>query len=335
MLQYIISNNERSILLSKPKVYVTRKLPENIVEPFQKYFDINMWSKEDEPVPRKILLQEVEQVDALLSMLSDDINDELFQHAPNLKIVANLAVGFDNINLADAKKHHVVITNTPDVLTETTADLAFGLLMATGRRLIEAQEYIRKDKWTDWAPFLLAGKDIHHQTIGIVGMGRIGTAVARRAKGFNMPIIYHNRSRNEEAEKELGAKYVSFDELLTEADYVVSLVPLSEETKRIFNKDAFAKMKKSAIFINAGRGQTMIEEDLYAALIEGEIAAAGLDVFEKEPIRADHPLMKLDNVVCLPHIGSASVKTREEMIELCFNNFKNLFDGKDVLTEVK
>src|SRR5690625_7932878 len=165
-----------------------------------------MWSKEDEPVPRKILLQEVEQVDALLSMLSDDSNDELFQHAPNLKIVANLAVGFDNINLADAKKHDVVITNTPDVLTETTADLTFGLLMATGRRLIEAMDYIREDRWTDWSPFLLAGKDIHHQTIGIVGMGRIGRAVARRAKGFNMPILYNNRSRNEEAEEELRSE---------------------------------------------------------------------------------------------------------------------------------
>src|SRR5690625_3379920 len=145
-----------------------------------------MWSKEDEPVPRKILLQEVEQVDALLSMLSDDINDELFQHAPNLKIVANLAVGFDNINLADAKKHDVVITNTPDVLTETTADLAFGLLMATGRRLIEAQEYIRKDKWTDCAPFLLAGKDIHYQTLWLVSIRSIRTEVDRMEKGCNM-----------------------------------------------------------------------------------------------------------------------------------------------------
>src|SRR5699024_3522275 len=219
-----------------------------------------MWPSDDEPVPRDVLLAEVKEADGLLSMLSDGVNEELFEQAPNLKVVANLAVGYDNINLEDAKKYDVAITNTPDVLTETTADLAFGLLMATGRRLVESMEYIREDKWQDWSPFLLAGKDIHHQTIGIVGMGRIGSAVARRAKGFNMPILYHNRSRNMEVEEELGAKYVSFEELLEKADYVVSLVPFSAETKEIFNADAFNKMKESAIFINAGRGQTVDEE---------------------------------------------------------------------------
>lgn len=321
--------------MEKPKIYITRKLPDSLVEPFREKFTVEMWEKDDEPVPRDILLENVRDADGLLSMLSDQINDELFKQAPNLKIVANLAVGYDNINLEDAKNHDVVITNTPDVLTETTADLAFGLLMATGRRLIESYEYIKKDRWTDWAPFLLAGKDIYNQTIGIVGMGRIGTAVARRAKGFNMPILYHNRTRNLEAEKELGATYVSFEELLKQSDYVVSLVPLSEETKGIFNEKAFKLMKESAVFINAGRGQTMDEEALYNALVNKEILAAGLDVFEEEPIRSNHPLMSLDNVVCLPHIGSASVKTREKMIELCFNNFTNYFTGKGVLTEVK
>src|SRR5690625_4818773 len=294
-----------------------------------------MWSKEDEPVPRKILLQEVEQVDALLSMLSDDINDELFQHAPNLKIVANLAVGFDNINLADAKKHDVVITNTPDVLTETTADLAFGLLMATGRRLIEAQEYIRKDKWTDWAPFLLAGKDIHHQTIGIVGMGRIGEAVARRAKGFNMEIIYHNRNRKKAVEKSLGATYMSFNELLEKADYVVSLLPLTAETAKTFDREAFEKMKSSAIFINASRGGVVDEEALVVALKTEQIKAAGLDVFQQEPISAEHPLTKLQNAVLLPHIGSATVATREKMLSLCLENVAEVFQGNAPKTPVE
>lgn len=321
--------------MSKPNIYISRKLPDYLVEPFYDYFHIKMWSKDDEPVPRDVLLQEVKEADGLLSMLSDAINEEVFKQAPNLKVVANLAVGYDNINLEDASKYGVAVANTPDVLTETTADLTFGLLMATGRRLIEAMEYIREDRWTDWSPFLLAGKDIHHQTIGIVGMGRIGTAVARRAKGFNMPILYHNRSRNKEVEKELGARYVDFDDLLEQSDYVVSLVPLSEETKGIFNEAAFQKMKESAIFINAGRGQTMDEEALYNALVNKEIAAAGLDVFQQEPIRKDHPLMTLDNVVCLPHIGSASVKTREDMIKLCFNNFKSYFDGRGLITEVK
>jgi len=321
--------------LSKPNIYVSRQLPDYLLEPYRNDFNINMWPKDDEPVPRDVLLAEVKEADGLLSMLSDGVNEELFEQAPNLKVVANLAVGYDNINLEDAKKYDVAITNTPDVLTETTADLAFGLLMATGRRLVESMEYIREDKWQDWSPFLLAGKDIHHQTIGIVGMGRIGSAVARRAKGFNMPILYHNRSRNMEVEEELGAKYVSFEELLEKADYVVSLVPFSAETKEIFNADAFNKMKESAIFINAGRGQTVDEEALYEALVKKEISAAGLDVFKQEPIRKDHPLMTLDNVVCLPHIGSASVKTREEMIKLCFDNLKNHFDGKALLTEVK
>lgn len=321
--------------MSKPNIYISRKLPDYLVEPFYDYFQIKMWPKDDEPVPRDVLLQEVKEADGLLSMLSDAINEEVFKQAPNLKVVANLAVGYDNINLEDASKYGVAVANTPDVLTETTADLTFGLLMATGRRLIEAMEYIREDRWTDWSPFLLAGKDIHHQTIGIVGMGRIGTAVARRAKGFNMPILYHNRSRNKEVEKELGARYVDFDDLLEQSDYVVSLVPLSEETKGIFNEAAFQKMKESAIFINAGRGQTMDEEALYNALVNKEIAAAGLDVFQQEPIRKDHPLMTLDNVVCLPHIGSASVKTREDMIKLCFNNFKSYFDGRGLITEVK
>lgn len=321
--------------MSKPNIYVSRQLPDYLLEPYRNDFNINMWPKDDEPVPRDVLLAEVKEADGLLSMLSDGVNEELFEQAPNLKVVANLAVGYDNINLEDAKKYDVAITNTPDVLTETTADLAFGLLMATGRRLVESMEYIREDKWQDWSPFLLAGKDIHHQTIGIVGMGRIGSAVARRAKGFNMPILYHNRSRNMEVEEELGAKYVSFEELLEKADYVVSLVPFSAETKEIFNADAFNKMKESAIFINAGRGQTVDEEALYEALVKKEISAAGLDVFKQEPIRKDHPLMTLDNVVCLPHIGSASVKTREEMIKLCFDNLKNHFDGKALLTEVK
>lgn len=321
--------------MSKPKIYVTRQLPESLLAPFEDLFTIKMWEKDDVPVPRDVLLKEVGDADALLSMLSDPINKELFDHAPNLKIVANLAVGYDNIDIKEAKKRNIVVTNTPDVLTETTADLAFGLLMATGRRLVESHNYVKEDKWTDWAPFLLAGKDIYRQTIGIVGMGRIGSAVARRAKGFDMPILYHNRSRNEAVEKELGAKYVSFDELLEQSDYVVSLVPLTEETKGIFNEKAFKKMKKSAIFINAGRGQTMDEEALYEALVNKEILAAGLDVFEVEPIRSDHPLLQLDNVVCLPHIGSASVHTRETMIELCFTNFKNFFSGEGELTEVR
>lgn len=321
-------------ILQKPTIFITRKLPKELLQPYESEFNITMWSDASTPIPRQKLLEKVQDVDGLFCMLSDQIDEELFKHAPNLKIVANLAVGYDNISLDAANEHGVIVTNTPDVLTETTADLAFGLLMATGRRLTEASEYIKEDQWSDWSPFLLAGKDIYEQTIGIVGMGRIGQAVARRAKGFNMPIIYHNRTRNKQAEKELDATYVGFEELLKEADYVVSLVPLTEETDKIFNKEAFQLMKESAIFINVGRGQTVDEDALYKALKSREIQAAGLDVFDVEPISSLHPLMQLDNAVCLPHIGSASVNTREEMIKLCLNNFKQHFQGNEVMTPV-
>lgn len=204
-------------------------------------------------------------------------------------------------------------------MTESTADLTFALLLAA-RRIIEASDWIKQGKWTGWGPLLLAGADVHHKTIGIVGMGSIGRAVARRAKGFGMNILYHNRKRNPEAEKELGASYAPFDELIGQADFVVCLTPLTEETKHLFNRSAFQKMKKSAIFINVSRGQVVDERDLYDALIHNEIAGAGLDVFAEEPISKEHPLVGLPQVTALPHIGSASRETREEMMRLCAEN---------------
>ncbi|HLR42756.1 MAG TPA: D-glycerate dehydrogenase, partial [Pseudogracilibacillus sp.] len=229
--------------MSKPKIYVTRKLPAHILTPFQEKMEISMWESETRPVPRDVLLDEAKKVDGILCLITEQIDEAFIEANHHLEIIANMAVGYDNIDVEVARKHQIIVTNTPDVLTETTADLTFALLMATARRLLEASSYIYEDKWKDWSPFLLAGADIHHQTIGIVGMGRIGQAVARRAKGFNMPVIYHNRSRNEEAEEEIGATYVEFDELLEEADFVVSLLPYSEASKHKFNEAAFAKMK--------------------------------------------------------------------------------------------
>lgn len=318
----------------KQKIYITRKLPDYIIEAYNKNYDIKMWDEAETPVPREVLLKEVQEVDALFSTLSEQIDRELFEAGKNLKIVSNLAVGFDNIDLEVAKEFGVPITNTPDVLTETTADLAFALLMATARRLIEGHEIIQEDKWGDWAPFMLAGADIHHKTIGIVGMGRIGEAVAKRAKGFNMNILYHNRSRKADFETVVEADYKEFDELIEESDFVVSLLPLTNETKKKFNKEVFKKMKETAIFINASRGGVVDETDLYDALIAGEIHAAGLDVFESEPIRSDHPLATLKNVVALPHIGSATVETREAMINLCFKNIVAVLSGERPLTEI-
>lgn len=319
----------------KRKIYITRKMDESFIAPYVNDFDISMWESESTPVPRHILLEKAREVDALFTVLSDSIDEEVLTSGKALKVVSNLAVGYDNINVPIANANHIVVTNTPDVLSETTADLTWALLMATGRRIVEAADYLRAGKWQDWSAFLLAGTDVFHKKIGIVGMGRIGSAVAKRAKGFDMDIMYHNRSRNEETESAYGASYVSFDTLLSESDYIVSLVPLTDETKLLFDKQAFQKMKNSAIFINVSRGAVVDETALYNALQAKEIAAAGLDVFTKEPISMEHPFLSLDNIVLLPHIGSASTETRTAMIDLCMKNITNVLTGEAPLTEVK
>lgn len=318
----------------KPYVFITRKLPEETIVDLTEHFEVKMWDHEDIPAPREVLLAEVKKASALLTMLSDKVDEELLSAGENLKVVANLAVGFDNIDVEAATSRGIIVTNTPDVLTETTADLTFALLMASARRIVEAAEYIKAGKWEGWSPYLLAGHDVYGKTMGIVGMGKIGESVARRAKGFGMEILYHNRSRKPDAEKELGAIYSSFDDLVKNADFVVSLAPLTNETRNLFTADVFAKMKKSAIFINAGRGPVVDEQALYEALKQGEIAGAGLDVFEKEPISAAHPLLELPNVVAIPHIGSASTETRTNMIKLCSANVKAVLTGDSPKTIV-
>lgn len=319
--------------INKPKIYITRKLPNELIEDYKDYYDFRMW-EESEPVPRDVLLQEVSDVEGLLCMISEEIDDSLLQSAPNLQVVANCAVGYDNIDVNATKKHKVIVTNTPDVLTDTTADLGFALLMATARKILEANQFIEKNEWKYWAPYLLAGTDVHHKTIGIVGMGRIGEAIAQRASGFDMNIIYHNRSRRIEAEKRLNATYVDFETLLREADFVVNVVPLTGETHHLFGYSAFEIMKTSAIFINISRGATVNEKALIQALKDNKIKAAGLDVFEQEPITNDHPLMQLDNCLCLPHIGSASMETRTKMIQLCLENIDGVLRGRGAKTPI-
>ncbi|MFK2826505.1 D-glycerate dehydrogenase [Bacillus sp. B190/17] len=309
----------------KPLVYVTRKLPEEIISRLKENYEVDMWPEEEVQVPREVLVEKVKKADALLTVITDQLDEELFSAANHLKVVANMAVGYDNIDLDAASRRGVAVCNTPDVLTDTTADLTFALLLATARRMIEAAEFVKNGEWKSWSPLLLAGTDVHHKTIGIVGMGKIGTVVAKRAAGFDMEIIYHNRRRHEVAEEMLGARYCEMDELLAEADFVVCLAPLTEETKGMFGADQFRKMKKEAIFINASRGPVVDEAALYDALQSGEIAAAGLDVFELEPIGADHPLLPLPNVVALPHIGSATKETRLAMMDTCCDNLDTIF----------
>jgi len=318
----------------KPYIYITRKLPDEVTQSIQTKFQIKMWEHEDIPCPKEVLLSEAKKASALLTMLSDSIDESIFAAGDQIKVVANLAVGFDNIDLNAANKAGVAVCNTPDVLTDTTADLTFSLLMATARRVVEAAEFVKEGQWKSWSPLLLAGHDIHHKTLGIVGMGKIGETLAKRATGFDMNILYHNRTRKQEAESAYGVIYSTFDELVEKSDFIVCLTPLTEETNRMFSREVFQKMKSSAIFVNASRGPVVDEQALYEALVAGEIAGAGLDVFEKEPISADHPLLTLSNVVALPHIGSSSVETRTAMMKLCVENIEAVLNGKQPQTLV-
>lgn len=271
-----------------------------------------MWPEEEQNAPREKLLEEATQAQALWTMLGDEIDRELLEAAPNLKIVANLAVGYNNIDLDAAREHKVFVTNTPDVLTETTADLTFSLMLATARRLVEAEKTVRNGEWQAWTPMGMTGQNVYGTTLGIIGMGRIGEAVCRRAQGFNMEVIYHNRTRRSLED----AVYAELDDLLKRSDFVVILAPLTEQTKGMIGKRELSLMKDSAILVNCGRGGIVDEQALYDSLKNKEIWGAGLDVFEQEPLPLDHPLQTLDNLTVTPHIGSATVQTRFAMMEL-------------------
>ncbi|WP_129729811.1 2-hydroxyacid dehydrogenase [Ectobacillus funiculus] len=304
----------------KPKVYITRKIPNEIVSKIEAVCEVRMWQEEEKPVPREVLEKEIADVDGLFCLLTESIDQALLDRAHALKVISNMAVGYNNIDVEAAKKRGIRVTNTPGVLTETTADLTFALLMSTARRLVESTEYLRSGKWETWSPLQLAGQDIYGATLGIIGMGRIGEALARRAKGFNMNILYYNRSRKPVVEKELGLQYTEMDELLQEADFVCIMTPYTPETNNLIGERELSLMKNTSILINTARGGIVNEDALYHALKNGVIWAAGLDVFEKEPVPLDHPLLTLPNVVTLPHIGSASIKTRMKMAELAAEN---------------
>lgn len=300
----------------KPVLFICRQLPEEAVAPLRDLYEVEMWPHAGQAVDRDVLLEKAAGADALWTFISDKIDKELFDAAPKLKIVSNMAVGYNNIDIEAAKERGIIVTNTPDVLTDTTADLAFALLMATARDLMNAEKILREGKWTSWGPLGFTGTDIHGATLGIVGMGRIGEAVMRRAKGFDMDVIYHNRTRKHETEEMYGCRYATLPELLSQSDFVLILVPYSEETKGLIGADELSQMKESAMLINVARGGIVDEQALYEALKNGTIEAAGLDVFETEPVPADHPLLTLPNVTVLPHIGSATVKTRMAMMKL-------------------
>ncbi|WP_191561160.1 2-hydroxyacid dehydrogenase [Metabacillus idriensis] len=304
----------------KPKVYITRRIPNKIIQKLKEMCEVRMWNEEEEPVPREVLEKEIIDSDGLFCLITESIDKELLEKANQLKVVSNMAVGYNNIDIEVAKEKGITVTNTPGVLTETTADLTFALIMATSRRLIESSDYLKKGNWKTWSPMQLTGHDIYGSTLGIIGLGRIGESVARRARGFDMNVLYYNRSRKPDAEKELGLNYTDMDTLLEESDFVCIMTPYTTETKNLISQRELSLMKKTSILINTARGGIVDEAALYEALKIGTIWAAGLDVFEQEPVSLDHPLLTLPNVVVLPHIGSASIKTRMKMAELAADN---------------
>ncbi|NVM01562.1 MAG: D-glycerate dehydrogenase [Candidatus Helarchaeota archaeon] len=283
---------------------------------------------EEEILTKEKLKREIVDIDGLLCSLSDIIDEEIISAAKNLKVISNYAVGFDNINIKFATKKKIMVTNTPGVLTEATADIAWGLIFAAARRLIEADKYLRDGKWKRWAPSLLLGYDLYGKTLGIIGMGRIGSAVAKRAVGFNMHIIYYSRTKKPEIEKKLKAKFVDLTTLLKEADIVSIHVPLTNKTKEMIGKKEFNLMKKTSILINTSRGAVIDEQALIEVLKEKKIAAAGLDVFTHEPIDDKNPLVKLENVVLLPHLGSATYETRTKMALIAAKNLVMALKGE-------
>lgn len=280
----------------------------------------------DSPPPRETILKGVEGREALVCLLTDTIDREVMEAGP-LRLIANYAAGYNNIDLRAATELGIVVTNTPGVLAETTADLTWALLLAAARRVVEGDRFMREGRFRGWAPTLLLGVDVHGKTLGVVGAGSIGSAVMRRAKGFGMRILYHSRSRKPHLEEELGAEWVPLHTLLKESDFVSLHVPLTEETYHLIGRRELEMMKEGAVLVNAARGPVVDEEALVEALKEGRIFSAALDVYEREP--EVHPgLLKMDNVVLAPHIGSASFATRARMASMVADVLDDFFSGK-------
>jgi glyoxylate reductase len=310
-------------------IYLTRKLPEQALTLLRKKnFEFN-FNPKDAPPSESILKREISNVDGLVCLLTEKITSTMIEAGKNLRVISNIAVGFDNIEVKKATERGIYVTNTPGVLTETTADLSWALLMAVARRIAEADRYVRSGKWKiQWNLMFMTGTDVYGKTLGIMGLGRIGQAIARRAKGFNMRILYYDEERNQKLESELGVKYADADTVFRESDFVTVHVPLTEKTRNFVGEKQLNLMKKSAILVNTSRGPVVDEKALYKALKEEKIAGAGLDVFQKEPIEMSNPLLKLDNMVLLPHIGSASVETRTKMAVMAVENAIAALEGK-------
>ncbi len=305
--------------MAKPKVFVSRLIPEEGLAIVREAADAQVW--EDElPPPHDVLLDKVRDAEGLLSLLTDKVDGHLMDSAPRLKVVSNVAVGYDNIDIPAATERGIPVGNTPGVLTDTTADFAFTLLMASVRRLQEGIDYVRAGKWKTWGPMLLMGQDIHGATLGIIGFGRIGQGMAARSAGFGMRVLYYDVYRRQDLEQSMGVTYADLDTLYRESDFITIHTDLNENTRHMINQDAFSKMKRTAVVVNTARGPIVDPEALYEALKAGRIGGAALDVTDPEPIPIDSPLLTLANCIIAPHIASASVATRGKMARIAAEN---------------
>lgn len=308
-------------------VFVTRHLTPEAEDKLNAYCDAEYWS-EGTPPPHDVLMEKTRHADGLICLLTDPVDRAVIENARNLKVISQVAVGVNNIDFEAAATRHIPVGYTPDLLTDATADLAFALLLAAARRLGEAIDYARDGHWRTWEFTNLLGEDVQGATVGIVGMGRIGQAFARRARGFDMRILYHSRSRHPEIETELGAEFTSLPELLAQSDFVSLHVPLTEKTKGMLGEAEFGLMKPTAILINTARGAVVEIDALLAALKTGLIRYAALDVTDPEPLPHTHELYRLPNVIILPHIGSATRSTRNKMAILAVDNLIAGLEGK-------
>lgn len=306
--------------MSKPRIYITRPLPAAAMRILEGQVEYHMWDRENEAVRRETLLREIVDVDGIICLITEKMDAEVIERAHRCRVIAQVAVGYDNVDVAAATRRGIYVTNTPGVLTETTADMGWAILMATARRVVEGDKFTRSGRWKTWELMGFTGQDVWGATLGIIGLGRIGAAIARRAKGFAMPILYHNRNRAEALEAELGARYASLDDLLRQSDFVMISVALTPDTRHLIGERELGLMKPSAILVNIARGPIVDQRALYRALVDRKIWAAGLDVFEVEPVPMDEPLLRLDNVVVPPHLGSGSIATRTKMATMAAEN---------------
>ena len=310
-----------------PIVAVTRVIPEAGLRLLREAADVRLWEDELPPSPEE-LADLLRGCDGALTLLTDTIDGAVLDREPQLKVVSNFAVGYDNVDVPAATARGVAVCNTPDALTETTADFAWALLMTAARRVVEGVDYVRAGKWRTWGPLLLLGRDLHGATLGVVGFGRIGREVAKRARGFDMRVLAYDTHQDADAARELGAEYRPLDDLLREADFVTLHVALTPETTGLIGERELGLMKREAILVNAARGPVVDTDALVTALRDGTIGGAALDVTDPEPLPADHPLVGLPNAVVVPHIASATVATRDRMAETAARNLLAVLRGE-------